>query len=101
MDKKAVIIGGSNGIGLALANKLIDKGYQALILDRCEPEVGSLPVDKLEYQYCNLLDLDHDLISSLAADLSVSVLVITAGFVSNDESSRKYADSNLMKIDTI
>lgn len=28
-------------------------------------------------------------------------IVITAGFVSNDESSRKYADSNLMKIDTI
>lgn len=28
-------------------------------------------------------------------------ILITAGFVSSDENSRKYADSNLMKIDTI
>ena len=80
MDKKAVIIGGSNGIGLALANKLIDKGYYAVILDKCEPESVSLTSGKFEYQYCNLLDLDDEMISSLASDPSVGVLLITAGF---------------------
>ena len=40
--KKAVIVGGSNGIGLAIGKALIDRGYYLEICDRCYPETGVL-----------------------------------------------------------
>lgn len=36
--KKAIVVGGSNGIGLAIANKLMQKNYHVLIIDKEEPE---------------------------------------------------------------
>lgn len=40
---KALVIGGSNGIGLAITKNLIEKGYEIEILDRHGPEAGVLP----------------------------------------------------------
>lgn len=77
---KAIVIGGSNGIGLAITKNLIDKGYEVEILDRHGPENGVLPGEKYNHHYCDLLDLDQDMISSFAADSSIGVLMITAGF---------------------
>lgn len=76
---KAVIIGGSNGIGLAIAKNLIEKGYHALILDRDEPD-PSLDRAHSTYHRCDLLDLDEHLIRETAADPDVKLLMITAGF---------------------
>lgn len=76
---KAVIIGGSNGIGLAIAKNLIEKGYHALILDRDEPD-PSLDRAHSTYHRCDLLDLDERLIRETAADPDVKLLMITAGF---------------------
>ena len=77
---RAIVIGGSNGIGLAITKNLIDKGYQVEILDRHGPEEGVLAEGCFAYHYCNLLDLDEDLIVSLAADPEINLLMITAGF---------------------
>ena len=77
---KALVIGGSNGIGLAIVKNLIEKGYQIEILDRHEPEEGALPEGKYNHHYCDLLDLDQEMISSFVADSDISVLMITAGF---------------------
>lgn len=77
---KALVIGGSNGIGLAITKNLIDKGYYVEIMDRRGPEEGVLPAGMYDHHYCNLLDLDEDLISSFAADPAISLLMITAGF---------------------
>lgn len=77
---KALVIGGSNGIGLAITKNLIDRGYFIEILDRHGPESGLLPEGKYEHHYCDLLDLDQELIESLAADPEISLLMITAGF---------------------
>lgn len=77
---KAVVIGGSNGMGLAISRNLINKGYHVLIADCQEPEEGILPMDMFSYHYCNLLDLDEELIRSFASDPDVKVLMITAGF---------------------
>ena len=77
---KALVIGGSNGIGLAITKNLIAKGYEIEILDRHGPETGVLPDGKYNHHYCDLLDLDQDIISSLAQDPEISVLMITAGF---------------------
>lgn len=77
---KALVIGGSNGIGLAITKNLIAKGYEIEILDRHGPEPGVLPDGKYNHHYCDLLDLDQDMISSFAEDPEISVLMITAGF---------------------
>lgn len=45
MDK-AIIIGGSNGIGLAITKNLIDKGYHVDILDKHNPDEGVIPEGK-------------------------------------------------------
>lgn len=77
--KKAVVIGGSNGIGLAICYKLIGQGYYVEICDRIEPENGILPIEKYNYNYCDLLDFNESLFYSLALDKDVEILMITAG----------------------
>ena len=78
--KKAIIIGGSAGIGLAIAKLLIAKGYYIEIFSRHNPEENVLPKDLYSYHFCDLLDLDEELIASFAADPEISFLMITAGF---------------------
>ena len=77
---KAIVIGGSNGIGLAISRNLIEKGYELEILGRHRPEEGVLLEGKYNHNYCDLLDLDLEMISSFAADPDISLLMITAGF---------------------
>ena len=77
--KKAVIIGGSNGIGLAISKELIDRGYYLEICDCVPPEENILLDHSFRYNYCNLLDFDEDLFERLAEDNNVTVLMITAG----------------------
>ena len=77
---KALVIGGSNGIGLAITRNLISRGYHVEILDRHGPEVGMLPESAYTHHYCDLLDLDEELISSFATNPEINLLMITAGF---------------------
>ena len=77
--KKAVIVGGSNGIGLAISKLLADSGYDVIICDCVKPDMESIEDTHFEYRACNLLDLDEKLFSSLATDPDVEVLMITAG----------------------
>lgn len=79
--KKAVIVGGSNGIGLAIAKDLINRGYHACILDRQAPVENAFPsADSFTYYSCDLLELDEALVSQLAEQADVKLLMITAGF---------------------
>ena len=100
--KKAVIVGGSNGIGLAIANCLMQKGYHACILDRQEPVPASLS-GEYTYYPCNLLDFDEQLFEELAQDTSVSVLMITAGFgrVADFEYLHPAEIENMLRVNTI
>ena len=75
-----MVIGGSNGVGLAVTNRLISKGYFVCILDKNELDEGVLPNGFYTYHYCDLLNLNEDLIMSLAADTDICLLMITAGF---------------------
>lgn len=78
-QKKAIIVGGSNGVGLAISNALIERGYYLEICDRSAPDEGVLDLNCYHYNSCDLLDLDETLFYSLAADQDVEVLMITAG----------------------
>ena len=77
--KKAVVLGGSNGIGLAIAKNLVERDYHVIILDREEGGCTVLPSGSFEYIECNLLDFDEDLFAGLASDKEVEVLFVSAG----------------------
>ncbi len=79
VQKKAVVIGGSNGIGLAISSKLIDLGYYVEICDRTGPDETILDPNRCHHNYCDLLELNEDLLYSLAVDKDVELLMVTAG----------------------
>lgn len=76
----AVVVGGSNGIGLAIAVNLMKKGYFVYILDM-------LPVDERVYEfqdqyehiYFDVREMDYEVLDRLKNDLTVKVLMVTAG----------------------
>lgn len=79
-EKCAIVVGGSNGIGLAISKNLVERGYIVRILDICEPDAAAdLPSDKAVYTYCDLTDYDKNLFDDIAEDPNVSTLVITSG----------------------
>ena len=74
--KKALVIGGSNGIGLAIALQLAECGAaQVVIIDKDEPAVP-LPAN-VTFVLHNLLDDD---LAFLPDPADVDALVFTAGF---------------------
>lgn len=103
MMKKALVVGGSNGIGLALSLKLINSGYFVEVLDRNEGDLSLLPTESYKYSYCDLLDFDEDLFKSYSDDHSIEVLFVTAGVGRiADFSAHHIAEiEKFFKIDTI
>ena len=79
-NMKALVIGGSNGIGLAISKKLNEIGYFVEILDIKNPDDEVLLREQYAYKYCNLLDLDENLIETYVDDRNITLLMITAGF---------------------
>lgn len=79
--KKAVVVGGSNGIGLAITLNLISKGYHVVIVDRSQPDEKYFNSKAdITYINCNLLDFDINLFEELSLDKEINLLMITAGF---------------------
>ena len=77
--KKAIVVGGGNGIGLAICQNLITRGYFVEILDRGSGDISILPQNSVHHTYCDLLDFDEEMFASLAANEDVEVLMVTAG----------------------
>lgn len=101
--KKAVVVGGSNGIGLAIANELIKRGYFAVILDKNQVAPDSLPEGQFEFIYCNLLAFQDSIFESLALDPEIDFLMITAGFgrVAEFEYLHVSEIQNIIQVNTI
>lgn len=77
--KKAIVVGGSNGIGLVISQQLIKRGYHIIIVDRESPKEGLFKQDTYTYFASNLLDFNSSLFQELAKDLDINLLMITAG----------------------
>ena len=77
--KKALIIGGSNGIGLAIGKYLTTQNYNLIICDLKEPEEGIFPEGSYIFRHFNMLDYDYALIDDLSKDADIEMLMITAG----------------------
>ena len=101
--KKAVIIGGSNGIGLAIGDVLIKRGFFIEICDRDAPEEGFLDADFYHFNSCDLLEFDEELFKKLANDRSVEVVMITAGIgrVANFQAHHIAEIDKMLAIDTV
>lgn len=74
--KKALVIGGSNGIGLALTLELQKKGCQVHVVDK-EPHDSFKESTNIHYHQVNLIVTDF---SFLKTCHDVDTLIITAGF---------------------
>lgn len=78
--RSAVVIGGSNGVGLAVSAGLLERGYYVYVLDVC-------PVDEQLNSFCgqyefvefDVRSIDTELLAKLKDDPAVKVLMITAG----------------------
>jgi len=98
--KRAVIVGGSNGIGLAVSHKLAEQGYHVDILDKVEPNIKPT---NYSFNYFDLLDYDEEFIKALACRKEIDTLFITAGFgrVADFENLHTCEIENLLKVNTI
>lgn len=77
---KAIVIGGSNGIGLTIVDSLLENNHQVLILDRVKPNYDLLKhKDGCSYICLDLRDFDPEIIKELAENDSYDSLFITAG----------------------
>lgn len=73
--KQCLVIGGSNGIGLAISLQLACETTHVTIVDRVEPEI-ILPVN-VTYRCVNLLNTDYSFLNDY---IDIDTLIITAGF---------------------
>lgn len=101
--KKAIVLGGSNGIGLAISLDLLKRGYGLYIVDRNKPDEKYLFDKDIEWIECDLKDFDMEIFENLAKDNNIELLMITAGVgrVSRFENLDVTEIKNQMQINTI
>ncbi len=102
--KKAVVVGGSNGIGLSITLDLIRRNYHTIIVDRSQPNANYFEnINDITYIKCNLLDFDISLFEELSKDKDVELLMITAGFgrVSKFENIDYIEIRNQMQVNSV
>lgn len=105
-NKVACIIGGSNGIGLAITLELIRNDYdKVFVLDIRKPDAQGIPNDfvtlykqKVKYFNFNLLSVDLNILKKVS---NIDTLVITAGFgrVATFDKLTSFEIDNLLKVD--
>ncbi len=101
--KKAVVVGGSNGIGLAITKNLIEKGYFVYILDKAAPDTQAISKQDFSFLQTNLLDFHAEDFEPVTKDPEVELLMITAGFgrVSDFEYLHIAEIDNLLTVNTV
>lgn len=77
--KKAVVVGGSSGIGLAVCKQLIARGYYVEIVSRTPPDNNCLNSAFFQHNRTDLRYFDEELFADLSQDSEVDILFISAG----------------------
>lgn len=73
--KESLVIGGSNGIGLAIAMALAEKGHLVHVVDKVQNNLQAH--GNIRFQQVNLLSTDYSFLDQYK---NIDALVITAGF---------------------
>lgn len=98
-EKEALVVGGSNGIGLSLAYQLQKQGYKKIyIIDRVSPAENLC--SRFEYIKFNLLEDDYSIFNKFE---KIDTLIITADFgrVAQFEDLEEAEIVNNFKVNTI
>ena len=75
-DQIALIVGGSNGIGLSIGQQLLNQGYSKIyIADKSEPDI--FLSDRIEFHRFNLLNEDFSIFNQFS---NINTLIVTSGF---------------------
>lgn len=77
--KKALVIGGSNGIGLGVCAALCRRGFEVTIIDKEAPRQELLPAP-CAYEACDLRFLSEEQFAPWAEDPALELVFISAGF---------------------
>lgn len=102
--KKALVVGGSNGIGLAIAKNLIARGCFVEIVDRIAPDKkANILKDSFCFHKCDLITMNNAFFEKLALDKDIELLMITAGFgrVTNFENLSYSEIENMIAVNTL
>lgn len=102
--KKTLVVGGSNGIGLAIAKNMIARDWFVVIVDRVAPDKkAALSKDSFCFYDCDLTAMDNAVFEELALDKDIAFLMITAGFgrVTNFENISLSEIENMFAVNTL
>ena len=102
--KSALVVGGSNGIGLAITSLLLEKGYYVYIIDMVEPDTAFLKEnDDFTFIRTNLAEFNEECFKEIIKDESIEILMITAGFgkVAKFENLEYFEIENQFKVNTL
>ena len=102
MNNKALVVGGSNGIGLALTKKLVKEGYHVIVVDREQPS-EAFEEKQLTFIKSDLSRIDYDMFLELSKDDEINILFVTAGFgrVTEFENLHAVEIQKLINVNTI
>ncbi len=97
--KQALVIGGSNGIGMALSLQLLENDYNVIIADRTKPDFD-YNKNRVKYVQINLLNDDYSFLEDCK---HIDTLIITAGFgrVTKFDTILEPEISNSFQVNTI
>lgn len=101
--KKIIITGGSDGLGLAMAKKFVAAGAEVLVtgrklekLQEAISAIGSNHLHILQWDVCDVKDIDRHLLTAINLLGGVNIFVNNAAFVSNNNNfSEDYFDKTV------
>ncbi len=106
--KKALVVGGNSGLGLALVLNLLENKYEQIyIVGNNEPKDEDIPDNlydnfkqKIKYIRCNLVNCEYDFLEECN---DINTLIITCGFgrVSSFDNLTTAEINNLIKVNQI
>lgn len=97
---KVLVIGGSNGIGLSMALRLMKEGHEVFVVDRMAPDAAIAGTENLSFLEVNLLEGDYSFLDKCP---DIDTLIYTAGFgrVARFETFHPAEIDNLFKVNTL
>lgn len=106
--KKALVVGGNSGLGLAIVLELLKNNYEYIyIVGKDEPINEDIPInmidifkEKTKFIQCNLVNCEYDFLEECE---DINTLVITCGFgrVASFENLTTPEINNLIKVNQI